>query len=70
MAGNVLRDKINMGQQVYRLTYNLIALITFGSIVLYDGIETALLFPPIQITFYLGLMLATFGTNIKEYLGP
>ena len=65
MAGNSLRNKIKLGQQVYRLLYNLIAIISFGAIVLYGvSIDTVLLFPPNQLTFYLGLMLATFGIFI------
>ena len=64
-SGDQLRSKLNLGKQTYRLIYNLVAIITFGAVVLYGVIiDTALLFPPTQITFYLGLMLATFGIFI------
>lgn len=66
-SGNRLRARLNLGQQTYRILYNLLAFITFGAVVLYGVmIETALLFPPTQITFYLGLMLATFGVFIVK----
>ena len=64
-AGDRLQKKLRITQQAYRLSYNLVALITFGAIILYGvTIDTVLLFPPTQLTFYLGLMLATLGIFI------
>ena len=65
IAGQKLQLRLGLGQRTYRLIYNLIALLSFSIIVFYGVvIDTALLFQPTQLTFYLGLMLATFGIFI------
>ena len=80
ISGDSLRKKIGMNRRAYRLIYNAVAFITFGFVVLYSlSIETALLYRPNQLTYYLGLTLATFGIlvikrvfrayNILELLG-
>ncbi len=64
-SGQNLQNKLGLSQRAYRLLYNLVAIVSFSGVVLYGVvIDTALLFPPTKLTFYLGLILATFGIFI------
>lgn len=66
-ASTYMKNKLGLKQQHYRLLYGLFSTLLFGCVLIYNAtIYSALIYPPNNLSIYLGLMIAATGFFIVK----